>query len=49
MKSVLFVDFDGVFHAMDSRDLEYRGNVLAVADNPDQFQWAPLLWQIIEP
>ena len=49
MKATLFVDFDGVFHAMDSRDLEYCGNALVVADNPDLFQWAPLLWQIIEP
>ena len=49
MTATLFVDFDGVFHAMDSRDFEYRGNALVVADNPDLFQWAPLLWQIIEP
>ena len=49
MKTVLFVDFDGVFHAMDSRDLEYRGSTLVVADNPELFQWAPLLWQIVEP
>jgi len=49
MKTTLFVDFDGVFHAMDSRDLEYCGNALVVADNPALFQWAPLLWQIIEP
>ncbi|MFZ4538204.1 HAD domain-containing protein [Propionivibrio sp.] len=49
MKAILFVDFDGVFHAMDSRDLEYSGSVLVVSDNPDLFQWAPLLWQIIEP
>lgn len=48
-KSVLFVDFDGVFHSMDDRDLEYCGSDLVVADNPNLFQWAPLLWQIIEP
>ncbi|AEV27690.1 hypothetical protein Dsui_3360 [Azospira oryzae PS] len=49
MKTVLFVDFDGVFHSMDSRDFEYSGNDLVVADNPELFQWAPLLWDIIEP
>jgi len=47
--AVIFVDFDGVFHAMDSRDFEYRGNDLVVSDNPNLFQWAPLLWEIIEP
>ena len=46
---ILFLDFDGVFHAMDSRDFEYCGNALVVADNPNLFQWVPLLWQIIEP
>ena len=45
---ILFLDFDGVFHAMDSRDFEYCGNALVVSDNPDLFQWAPLLWKIIE-
>ena len=49
MNAILFVDFDGVFHAMDSRDFEYCGNALVVADNPNLFQWVPLLWQIIEP
>lgn len=48
IKSVIFVDIDGVFHAVDSRDFEYRGDDLVVSDNPDLFQWAPLLWQIIE-
>lgn len=47
--AVIFVDFDGVFHATNSRDFEYRGNDLVVSDNPDLFQWATLLWQIIEP
>lgn len=47
--AMIFVDFDGVFHATDSRDFEYRGNALVVSENPDLFQWAPLLWQIIEP
>lgn len=47
--TVLFVDFDGVFHSTDSRDFEYRGNDLVVSDNPDLFQWVPLLWPIIEP
>ena len=28
--AILFVDFDGVFHAMDSRDFEYCGNALVV-------------------
>jgi len=46
--AVIFVDFDGVFHGMDSRDFEYCGSALVVSDNPDLFQWAPLLWQIIE-
>ena len=45
---ILFLDFDGVFHAMDSRDFEYCGNALVVSDNPDLFQWAPLLWKTIE-
>ena len=49
VKSILFVDFDGVFHAMESRDFEYCGNALVVSDNPDLFLWAPLLWKIIEP
>ena len=49
MNAVLFVDFDGVFHAVDSRDFEYRGDDLMVSDSPDLFQWAPLLWEIIEP
>ena len=48
MEMILFLDFDGVFHAMDSRDFEYCGNALVVSDNPDLFQWAPLLWKIIE-
>jgi len=48
VNAILFVDFDGVFHAMDSRDFEYCGNALVVSDNPDLFQWAPLLWKIIE-
>ena len=48
METILFLDFDGVFHAMDSRDFEYCGNALVVSDNPDLFQWAPLLWKIIE-
>ncbi|MEI7613286.1 MAG: HAD domain-containing protein [Betaproteobacteria bacterium] len=48
-KRILFIDFDGVFHSMDSRDFEYCGNDLVVSDNPDLFQWVPLLWQIIEP
>ena len=49
MRTTLFVDFDGVFHAMDACGYEYCGNALAVVDNPAHFQWAPLLWQIIEP
>lgn len=46
---ILFVDFDGVLHSIDSRNFEYFGNALVVSDNPDLFQWVPLLWQIIEP
>ena len=49
MNSILFVDIDVVFHAVDSRDFEYRGDDLVVSDSPDLFQWAPLLWKIIEP
>ena len=48
VNAVLFVDIDGVFHAVDSRDFEYRGDDLVVPDHPDLFQWAPLLWAIIE-
>lgn len=48
MNAILFVDIDGVFHAVDSRDFEYRGDDLVVSDHPDLFQWAPLLWKIIE-
>ncbi len=48
MNSILFIDIDGVFHAVDSRDFEYRGDSLVVVDHPDLFQWAPLLWEIIE-
>jgi len=48
MNAILFVDIDGVFHAVDARDFEYRGD-LVVSDSPDLFLWAPLLWQIIEP
>lgn len=49
MNTVLFVDFDGVFHSPDSRRFEYCGNDLVISDNPELFQWAPLLWKIIEP
>ena len=45
--AVLFVDIDGVFHAVAPRDFEYRGDLL-VSDHPDLFQWAPLLWKIME-
>ena len=49
MRSILFVDFDGVFHAMTDCNLEYCGSALVVSDNPNLFQWAPLLWDVIEP
>lgn len=49
MKTVLFVDIDGVFHSMSDRHFEYVGNSLVVADDTGLFQWAPLLWPIIEP
>ena len=49
MESILFIDFDGVFHAMADRDFEYCGSDLVVSDNPNLFQWAPLLWDVIEP
>ncbi len=48
MNAVLFVDIDGVFHAVDSRDFEYRGDDLVVSDDQDLFQWAPLLWEVIK-
>ena len=44
--AVIFADFDGVFHSMDSCGY---GDDLVVSHNPDLFRWAPLLWQIIEP
>ncbi len=48
MKAALFVDIDGVFHAVGDRGFEHIDNALAIVDSPDLFQWAPILWRLIE-